>query len=151
MAISEKERVFLEMTLRQIAPQIKTLLEQFSVIWDIPFYETYLVGRYADGVPLEDPKSAIIEVKNTRNKESAPFDTTSAVGLQSGTSESALMQQMFPLFHSEFVSEAQKLDVPVSDIFMVLRYIKSKEVNIADTIDLQLRCVSKKDFIKRIS
>lgn len=148
---ADKERIFMEMSLRQMAPQIKAFLEQFSQFWSLPFYDLYLSGRYKEGLPLEDPKSAIIEVKNIRDARIEDALNSNALGLKKGTSENELMLQMFPLFMEEFKIASANWKCKVTDVFLIFRYVRSEQPGEADTVQLQLRNKVNKSQVKIIS
>lgn len=135
---TEADNAFYEITLRQIAPQMKTWFEWYSVKHNCPFHEVYLVGRYKPDGDMDDPASAILELKHVKGGDTS--EAVSSAQAASGTSEMTLLQQMFPIFKEYIIKQAEEWKVSKYRVFLMVCYKKGEDVNNADSIDLQFRC-----------
>lgn len=135
---TESENAFYEMTLRQIAPQMKQWFEWYSVKHNCSFHEVYLVGRYWPDCDMDDPTSAILELKHVKGGDTC--EPVSSAQAASGSSEMTLLQQMFPLFKEWILKQAAAWNVSKYRVFLMACYKQGQDVNNADSIDLQFRC-----------
>ncbi|MES3019384.1 MAG: hypothetical protein V4721_16475 [Bacteroidota bacterium] len=138
MSTQESEAAFYNMTLRQIAPHLKKWFEWYSVKHNCPFYEVYLVGRYKPDCDMDDPKSAIVELKHVKGGDIS--EALSTAKASTGSSEMTLLEQMFPLFKEHILKRAEEWNVSKYRVFLMVCYLVGKDIDNVDSIDLQFRC-----------
>lgn len=138
MSSPNSEAAFYNMTLRQIAPHLKQWFEWYSVKYNCAFYEVYLIGRYRPDADMDDPKSAILELRHIKGGDVS--EPVAAAQAASGSSEFTLLQQMFPLLKEHLLKQADKWNVSKYRVFLMINYLVGKDLDNVDSIDLQFRC-----------
>lgn len=144
---SAVDKAFLGITLRQLAPELKRKFEWYAVKHNVPFHEVVLIARYKQDMDLDDPKAAQIEFRHVKGTIAESLESAQAA---EGTSEMTLLQQMFPVFKEYILAQAATWNVSKYAIFLMACYIQGKDINDADSIDLQFRVRGRNDLAKRI-
>lgn len=136
--------------LRNLAPALRQWFEWYSVKHGVPFHQVYLTARYKPDQDMDDPKSALVELRNFEGK--GEVENIQAAQAASGTSEMTLLQQMFPLLKDHVLKQAEQWNVSKYRVFLMACYLVGKDISSADSIDLQFRCrvPGGKDLAKRI-
>lgn len=134
------EEATMRITLRQVAPNIKKVFTEYSVMWLETDTNLYLAVRFKEDTDINNPENVIVTMNSTITKRQET--------LPKGKSEQIdTLYDFFPYMSELFENLAKEWGISMYDVFLTAKYRGEKVEDPAESLGLAVH--TKKSIVPK--